>query len=182
MDLRGGMVTAVHRLVEEQGPLRAGDRVLGTRLGVYEVLQALPLGQWVPVDSLSDRERRILPAVPTWTRVRKNGRLLRLADLPVRLDLLVVRSGAWNDAVGRAGALGPLAPRMALCAPVREEEIDLACMEASFLGVGLAVTSGEGVRVLVPPCQGVPESMASLHWRLAERVFAQSVRLGETSP
>lgn len=182
MDLRGGMVTAVHRPVKEQGSLRAGGRVLGARLGVYEVLQALPLGEWVPVDSLSVRERRVLPALPVWARRRRNGRLLRLADLPVRLDLLIVRSGVWREAVGRAGALGPVAPRMALCDPFPEEENDLACMEASVHGIGLAVRSGEGARVLVLPPQGVPEPVASLHWRLAERVFAQSLRSGESSP
>ncbi len=172
MDLcvRGGAVTAVYRPVAEQGRLRAGgSRVLGSRLGLYQVLQALPLGEWVPVDALTEREQRILPALPAWTRSRRSGRVLRIADTPVRLDLLVTRGEGWLDALDRACVLGPVAPRTAVCPPLGEDR-ERACLEADFYGVGLAELDGDGVRVLVRPRTEVPESAAALRWRLAERV------------
>ncbi len=171
MDLcvRGGAVTAVYRPVAEQGRLRAGGRLLGSRLGLYQVLQALPLGEWVPVDALTEREQRILPALPAWTRSRRSGRVLRIADTPVRLDLLVTRGEGWLDALDRACVLGPVAPRTAVCPPLGEDR-ERACWEADFYGVGLAELDGDGVRVLVKPRTEVPESAAALHWRLAERV------------
>ncbi|NKZ00077.1 hypothetical protein [Nocardiopsis alborubida] len=168
--VRGGAVTAVYRPVAEQGRLRAGgSRVLGSRLGLYQVLQALPLGEWVPVDALTEREQRILPALPAWTRSRRSGRVLRIADTPVRLDLLVTRGEGWLDALDRACVLGPVAPRTAVCPPLGEDR-ERACLEADFYGVGLAELDGDGVRVLVRPRTEVPESAAALRWRLAERV------------
>jgi hypothetical protein len=169
LGMRGGAVTAVYRPVAEQGRLRAGGRALGSRLGLYQVLQALPLGEWVAVDSLTEREQRILPALPAWTRRRRSGRILRLADTPVRLDLLVAQGGRWPEALDRACALGPVAPRVAVC-PSPGEYRDQACWEADYYGVGLAERDGDGVRVLVKPQAEVPESAAALHWRLAERV------------
>ncbi|WP_239642972.1 hypothetical protein [Nocardiopsis alkaliphila] len=173
MDVRGDLVTAVYRPVEAQRALRADGRTLGPRLGAYQVLQALPLGEWVPVEGLTDREQRILPAIPTWTRKRRNGRLFRLADLPVRLDLLVTQGTEWLDALDRACVLGLAAPRMAVCfGPVDDGE--RAVWEADYRGVGLATYREGEMRILVHPQRTVPESAASLHWRLAEQVFSAS--------
>jgi hypothetical protein len=174
VDLRvsGGPVTVVYRPVEEQYALRAGGRTLGPRLGVYQVLQALPVGEWVPVDNLTDREQDILPAIPVWTRRRENQRILRLADVPVRLDLLITRGQGWRAALGRSCALGAVAPRMALCR-IPGSERTHARLEADYRGVGLAEFRDGDVRVLAPPRPGVPEPVAPLHWQLAERVFAR---------
>jgi hypothetical protein len=165
----GSAVTAVYRPVAEQGRLRAGGRVLGPRLGLYQVLQALPLGEWVPVDALTEREQRILPALPTWTRSRRNRRVRRIADAPVRLDLLVIQGKGWLDALDRACVLGPVVPRAVVCPPLGEDR-QRAGWEADYYGVGLAEHGQDGVRVLVRPRTEVPESAAALHWRLAERV------------
>ncbi|WP_433700931.1 hypothetical protein [Nocardiopsis sp. CA-288880] len=180
LSVRGVPLTAVHRPVAEQARLRSGGRALGSRLGVYQVLQALPLGSWVPVDALSEREQAILPALPAWTRIRRNGWILRLADTPVRLDLLVTRGEKWLDALDRACALGAVAPRMAVCDSLGEDR-DRACWEADYYGVGLAVRHGSGLRVLVRPRHGVPEPAAALHWRLAERVHRAAEELGPQS-
>lgn len=173
MDLRGDRVTALYRPVEEQYALRADGKALGPRLGVYQVLQALPLGEWVPVDSLTDRERRILSAVPAWTRKRANGRLLRLADLPLHVDLLLTRATDWLDALDRACVLGSAAPRMAVCSDLADDG-ERAVWEADYRGVGLATYRQGELRVLVRPQRAVPEFAASLRWRLAERVFTAS--------
>ncbi|MEE2038819.1 hypothetical protein Q8791_16470 [Nocardiopsis sp. CT-R113] len=172
--------TAVYRPVVEQSRLRTEGRTIGSRLGVYQLLQALPLGKWVPVGALSAREKAILPALPTWTRIRRNGQVLRLADTPVRLDLLVTRGEKWLDALDRACALGAVAPRTAVCSSLGEDR-DRACWEADYYGVGLAVPHGSGLRVLVRPRQGVSESVAALHWRLAERVHRVAGERGSSS-
>ncbi|MFE9243850.1 hypothetical protein [Nocardiopsis sp. NPDC006938] len=173
MNLRGGSVTAVYRPVEEQQALRTAGEALGPRLGVYEFLQALPLGEWVPINTLSDRERRILPAVPTWARRRRSGQLLRLADRPVRLGLLVTVGADWLDSLERACVLSLGAPRMAVCSGLSGDR-ERAVWEADYRGVGLAEHRDGELRVLVSPRTTVPESLASLRWRMAERVFAAS--------
>lgn len=167
--VRGRAVTAVYRPVEAQHRLREGGRTLGSRLGVYQLLQALPFGEWVPLEGLTARERSILPALPTWTRKRRSGRVLRLADAPVRLETLLTWADAWGEALDGACALGRVAPRMAMCPPLLKER-DRACWEADFYGVGLAECDGDDVRVLVNAPTEVPETVAALHWRLAEHV------------
>lgn len=169
MRVRGRSVTAVYRPLEAQCRLRAGGRRLGSRLGIYQLLQALPLGEWVPVDGLTEREQRILPALPRWTRSRENGRVLRLADTPVRLESLLTWGDTWTEALDRACVLGRAAPRTAVCPPVGEDR-DRACWEADFYGVGLAERHGAQVRVLVRPPTALSEAVAALHWRLAEQV------------
>src|SRR5699024_9024068 len=124
--VRGRPTTAVYRLVEAQSDLRAGGRTLGTRLGIYQLLQALPLGEWVCVDALTEREQRILPALPPWTRVRRNRHILRLADTPVRLDALLARGNTWKEALDRACALGRVAPSTAVCPPLGSDR-EQAC-------------------------------------------------------
>lgn len=167
--VRGRAVTAVYRPVQAQRRLREGGRTLGSRLGVYQLLQTLPLGEWVPLEGLTERERSILPALPTWTRRRRSGRVLRLADAPVRLEALLTRADTWVEALDGACALGRVAPRMAVCPPLLKDR-DRACWEADFYGVGLAECHGEDVRVLVNAPTDVPETVAALHWRLAEYV------------
>lgn len=167
--VRGRPTTAVYRLVEAQSDLRAGGRTLGTRLGIYQLLQALPLGEWVCVDALTEREQRILPALPPWTRVRRNRHILRLADTPVRLDALLARGNTWKEALDRACALGRVAPGTAVCPPLGSDR-EQACWEADFYGVGLAEHDGEQVKVLVHPSTTVPEPVVALHWRLAEHI------------
>ncbi|MEU0487732.1 hypothetical protein ABZ249_00785 [Nocardiopsis sp. NPDC006139] len=168
--MRDGTVTALYHPVEDQARLRAGGRTLGARLGVYQVLQALPLGEWVAVDALTEREQNILPAVPVWARKRGKRKVLRLADMPLRLDLLLVRGGSWRTVLGRACALGAVAPRTVLCSPLRQEE-EQARLEAAYRGVGLAEVREDGVRLLERPSRRIPEPMAPFHWRLAEQVF-----------
>lgn len=171
LKLSGGLVTAVYRPIDEQSALRADGRTIGARLGVYQLLQALPLGEWVPLSSLTAREQSILPALPTWTRSREKGRILRLADVPVRLDLLVTQNADALDALGHACLQGAVAPRMAVC-PEEALRDTAPLWEADYHGVGLAVVGPGGVRTLVVPRTVVPESAAALHWSLAERVHA----------
>lgn len=182
MFLRGRPAIVVYRPVEAQRRLREGGRAIGSRLGVYQLLQALPLGEWVPVEGLTEREQHILPALPTWTRARENGRVSRLVDPPVRLEALLTRGDTWAEALDRACVLGRVAPRMAVCPPLNEDR-DRACWEADFYGVGLAECDGENVKVLVNAPTDVPEIVAALHWRLAEHVHRVVVeREASSSP
>lgn len=160
----------VCRPVDAQVALRCGPgRTLGGRLGVIEVLQALPLGEWVPVDSLTARENAILPAVPKWAVRRRNRQILRLADVPVEVDLVFVPGEDWEDALDRARRLGPAARRIAVCDAGPEDDLR-ARFEADYRGVGLAVFGGNGPRLLLPPPPRIPETAAALGWRLAEHV------------
>jgi hypothetical protein len=164
--------TVVCRPVGEQEALRGGiGRLLGDRLGVFEVLQALPLGEeWVPVDALTVREQAILPAVPGWALRRRNRSVLRLADVPVYVDLAVVRGEESFEALDQAVRLGPGVSSLAVCdtlGPAPER----AVLEADYCGVGLAMAQGDTVRVLVEPRAEVPEAEAALRWRFAEHVY-----------
>ncbi|WP_236743350.1 MULTISPECIES: hypothetical protein [Nocardiopsis] len=167
--MRGEDVVVVYRADPEQRALRWGSRPLGSRLGVFQVLQSLPLGEWIPVDALTERERRILPAIPSWALKKQNRRVLRLADVPVHVDLVVIRGDEGLDTLDRACLVGLAAPRMALCATLGTDA-KRALWEADYYGVGLAVTDDSDMAVLVPHRTTVPESAAALRWLLAERV------------
>ncbi|WP_157982508.1 hypothetical protein [Nocardiopsis sp. FIRDI 009] len=168
---RGIDAVAVCQPDDEQRRLRAAqDRTLVSRLGVFEVLQTLPLGAWIPVDSLTARERAILPAVPRWALQRRNRHVLRLADVPVDLELVVVPGENWQDALDRARHLGPAARRMAVCDSAPGDPVP-ALLEADYHCVGLAVVDGSRPRTLVEPPPRSSDAVAALRWRLAEHVY-----------
>ncbi|WP_249352292.1 hypothetical protein [Nocardiopsis akebiae] len=180
---RGVETTVVCRPVAAQEALRRrAGRTLGDRLGVFEVLQALPLEERLPLDSLTSRERAILPAVPGWALRRSDRSILRLADIPVHVDVAAVWGEEPFEALDQACRLGPGAPRMAVC-ETPGDDFERAVLEADYHGIGLAVARGEEARVLVEPRVRASEAEAALRWRFAERVHrALDARKGLSPP
>ncbi|MBT2407991.1 MULTISPECIES: hypothetical protein [unclassified Streptomyces] len=120
-----------------------------TRPDVLDLLMALPVGEPVPVDSLSERERRVLKSLPKAV-VRRDGTITRKAMRPVRIDMVFVPGRSWEAAMEKAERFTPFSARTALADGVLRRKDD-AVLRADFHGIGLFAVRGDAVDVVVPP-------------------------------
>jgi hypothetical protein len=143
-----------------------------TNRRALELLMNLPLGEAVPVESLSDAERRRLRQLPRGSVVRHNGVVVRQATHPIQIDLAVVPGRTWAAAKEKAEWFTPFCARAVLIdGPLRRRED--AVMEADFYGIGLLVATGNDVEVLVPPRPFVRRRYTAASWELVEDAFRQ---------
>ncbi|WP_420158091.1 hypothetical protein [Nocardiopsis sp. CNT-189] len=145
------------------------------RLGALEALMGLPLGEPVPEASLAGRERALLRTAPPGAVARDAGRVVRLAAVPLRVELAVATGPTWRAALARAARFAPFCARVALAdRPPRDAAS--AAAEADYYGVGLAVRDGSETVPLVPPEPFRPRRHSALKWKFAERVLAAEER------
>ncbi|MDA2807298.1 hypothetical protein [Nocardiopsis suaedae] len=151
------------------------------RLGALEALMGLPHGVPVPERALTERERCLLRAAPR-AAVRRDGpNVVRLASLPLRVEMVLVEAPAWRAALRRVGRFPPTSVRVAVAGrPPKDGTV--AAYEADYYGIGLGARcvgdAGEGgdVRPLVAPSPGLRRHTA-VTWKFAELVLAGA---GET--
>lgn len=137
-----------------------------------DLLMSLPLGVAVPVESLSAAERRRLRQLPRGSVSRPDGVVVRQATQPIQIDLAVVPGRTWTVTKERAEWFTPFCARAVLLdGPLRRRED--AAMEADFYGIGLLVTTGNDVEVVVPPRPFVRRRYTAASWQLVENAYRQ---------
>ncbi|MFD4540787.1 hypothetical protein [Streptomyces bauhiniae] len=139
---------------------------------VLDLLMNLPLGVAVPVASLSEAERRTLRRLPPGSVSRYGDIVVRQATQPIRIDLAVVPGRTWAATKEKAEWFTPFCARAVLIdGPLRRRED--AVMEADFYGIGLLVTTGSEVEVVVPPRPFARRRHTAATWQLVESAYRQ---------
>ncbi|MCX4856620.1 hypothetical protein [Streptomyces canus] len=143
-----------------------------TNRRALELLMNLPLDEAIPVDSLSEAERRALRQLPRGSVLRHDGVVVRQATQPMQIDLAVVPGRTWTATKEKAEWFTPFCSRAVLIdGPLRRRED--AVMEADFYGIGLLVETGKGVEVIVPPRPFVRRRYTAASWQLVENAYRQ---------
>lgn len=180
-DARGDAVVLV-KPVEHARRVAVGSGAI-TDLSVLHALMNLPLGQPVPIKDLARVTRNLLEQAPAgaldWPIL--SGTVLRLADQPVRVPLVVVRAGTWHAGLRRAGAFAPFAKR-GVVLPQRPRRLDEYALEADYWGVGLWVTSRGGeLEQIVPPEPWIQRYAKPAQWRFLENAYAAWLGAGPSA-
>ncbi|MFD8736582.1 hypothetical protein ACFV06_16945 [Streptomyces sp. NPDC059618] len=139
---------------------------------VFDLLMNLPLGEPVPVASLSSVEQQALRRIPKGVLTRHQDCVVRAAAQPIRVDLAVVPGKSWIQAKEKAEWFTPFCARAVLLdRPVRRR--DDAVLEAEFYGIGLLIAAGADVEVVVPPRPFARRRHTAAAWQFAEESFQQ---------
>jgi len=150
-----------------------------TDIDVLDLFLGLPLGVPVGRTALSGRERRALSKTPSGCVETDAGTVTRLARPPLTVALAIVTARSWRRGLEDAGRFAPFCARaVVLDRPPRD--LATACAEADFFGVGLLVTTGSDVDVLVPPEPHRPGRAATRSWWFAEDVYRAYLAAGVT--
>jgi hypothetical protein len=135
------------------------------------------------IDSSAHEERvarRLAPAVDPWLFSCLNADNEAFARLPaVRMSGVVARRVQWTSAHAAVASLRAMCPGVAVLPAARLRQT--ALWDADVSGVGLAVTTGADVELLVPPAPWhapEPTPMARL---LSETVYDAVLRRGSLS-
>lgn len=172
---RGVVLGARAVLCFELHPQEAGRREqagLGavTDIDVLDLFLGLPLGAPVGRKALSGRERRALAKTPAGCVETAPATVTRRARPPLTVALAIVTAHSWRRGLEHAGRFAPFCTRAVLLdRPPRD--LATACAEADFYGVGLLVTTGPDVEVLVPPEPHRPGRVAARNWWSAEEAY-----------
>lgn len=139
---------------------------------VVELLMSLPLDESVPLSSLTSTEQRMLARAPRGALSQQDSAVVRHAVPPIRLDLAVVPGRGWESALERAGRFAPFCARAILVdGPLRRRQE--AIMQTDFYGIGLLITKGDQVEVLVPPRPFVRKRFTAAGWQFLEEISQQ---------
>ncbi|MFF3578642.1 hypothetical protein [Streptomyces mirabilis] len=142
------------------------------RPDVLDLLMGLPVGEAVPVSSLSPPERRALKAVPKGAVIQSNGTVTRQVVHPLRVDLAIVPGRGWESAMEKAELFTPFCARAVLVErPLRRK--DDAMLQADFYGIGLLALVGNDLDVLVPPRPFVKRRHTVAGWKFLEDLYVQ---------
>ncbi|MGY3678399.1 hypothetical protein [Streptomyces sp. TE33382] len=173
VEAEGAKVVAAYRFEARERERRAAAGMAPlTRPDALNLLMALPLGEAVPADSLSDRERRALKYLPKGAVVRRDGSITRLATHPVHVDMVFVPGHSWESAMEQAERFTPFTARSVLIDGVLRRK-DEAAMRADFYGIGLLHVQGDAVEVVVPPSPFVRRRHTVAGWKFLEDVHRQ---------
>jgi hypothetical protein len=153
---------------------RRSEVALGaiTDRAVLDAMMGLPVGIPIAAGCVTQRERHQLARAPRGVVDYDGGHLVRRAVAPVAVVLAVVRARRWPQGLVAAGRFAPFCAR-AVVLPVAPVDLDQASVQAAFWGVGLAVATGEAVRVLVEPEPYVRHRHSAGQWRFAEEIHRQ---------
>jgi hypothetical protein len=147
----------------------AGIRSI-TDLAILDALLTLPEGMEVPLASIGGREQRILGRLPRLgVLTQHEGRVTRLARAPLqvaRAEVAVRRS--WSAAFRQVREFSQYAERVLLCPSPPDAD---ALLEASYSGVGVAVSSGSGWNWLLEPAKFVVQEHSPARWCFAESIY-----------
>lgn len=144
-----------------------------TQRGVLDVLMSLPTGLPVAVDTLTERERRLVRRAPSGAvEYDDAGRIARRAVAPVSVRFAMVAARSWREGLAKAGRFAPFCARaMLLSAP--PDDLDDARMQASFYGIGICVFASGRLRMLADPEPYVRHRHSPAQWWFAEEIYGQ---------
>lgn len=141
-------------------------------LDVLDVLMGLPIGSPVTVDSLTDRERKLLSRAPQSAVDHDDQHVVRRAVAPLTARFAVVAARDWKVGLKRADRFAPFCERAVLL-PALPADVDDLRVRASFSGCGVCVFVGKRLEMVVEPRAYVRRRHTPAQWWFAEEVFAQ---------
>jgi hypothetical protein len=168
--LRGTAVRAVVRVERDEHLRRraAGVGAVADR-DLLEVLAALEPWAEHPLAQLAPRARRLLRAAPAgWVAVH-DGRVVRVATAPARVDLVVVGDSQWRRGLKRAQRFGPYCSRTLFLSRLPRDPTELL-LEAAYYGVGVSTSADASV---APPAPFTPLRSTAASWAFAESAYDQ---------
>ncbi|MGW1130473.1 hypothetical protein [Streptomyces griseoluteus] len=114
----------------------------------------------------------MLKSLPKGAVVRRDGLITRQATQPVHIDMVFVPGRSWESAMERAERFTPFTARSVLVDGVLRRR-DEAVMRADFYGIGLFLTQGDAVEVVVPPSPFVRRRHTVAAWKFLEEIHRQ---------
>jgi len=138
----------------------------------------LPAGLPVPAAAISPTDHRLLRQLPAGSLERSPGTVTRRVVPPLTPLLAIVRATRWLDGLTTASRFAAYCPRLVIV-PALPEERDTALAQAAVYGIGVAVTSGSGPRVVVEPEPLPGWQPTPAGWWFTEETYRQ-VRPGDT--
>jgi hypothetical protein len=136
-----------------------------------DALMGLPLDLPVPLESLTERERRELHRLPPGAVEYDGLTVVRRARPPVRVAFALVSTQHWRTGLSAAGEYAPFC-RRAMLLPAEPAE-PLAVLEASAYGIGVGLADRHGVRELLAPEPYERHRHSPAQWTFVEQVYAQ---------
>jgi hypothetical protein len=173
MALKGSEALLFHRRDEREcarRDARGAQRL--DRITPLTTLLQLPVGEPVPLSSLTPTVRAAVHTLPRGAATVCGGTVRREAVRPLAVDLVVVRSrgNAWRDGLVRAGRFAPFARRALLVDPPAGQREDLV-MEAAFYGVGLLFPTTTGAELVLEPRPYRPRRHTPTAWCFVEELY-----------
>jgi hypothetical protein len=145
------------------------------------ILCSLPWRESVPLADLRIRHRQRLATMPAGVVQIQGDLVIRLARPATALRGALVSDTAWSRGLDRASVFAPFCPRVLLLTE-RPTDLDDAMAEATFYGIGLAVSAaGGGYEFLVLP-DPAASRFGPVSWRLREEAFAAITAMPDRVP
>ncbi|WP_410570472.1 hypothetical protein [Amycolatopsis sp. cmx-4-61] len=147
----------------------AAGRAPITQLWQADTLLNLPANLPVPLESLTERERRALHRLPPGAVEHDGMNLIRRARPTLTVTFALVSVQHWRTGLAAAGEYAPYCRRaMLLAAAPAEEE---ALLDASLYDIGVGLADWTGVRELMAPGPHKRLLVNAAHWTFTEQVL-----------
>jgi hypothetical protein len=150
------------------------------RREVLDRVANLPV-EWVPVrevehtllEFLDDAARDTIEIRHTLRGTQVRRQLLP----PLLLERITVHARTWDRGFPAVNGLAGLAQRcLVLSTP--PEDVELAELESTFYGIGLAVDRGGDLQTVTSAEPFTPDEFTTLAWQVAEQVYDSALRRG----
>lgn len=142
-----------------------------TQLWQADVLMGLPLDLPVPLESLTERERREVHRLPAGVVEYDGLCVVRRARPPLTVTFALVSARHWRTGLVAAGEYAPYC-RRAMLLPAEPVEPH-AVLEASVYDIGVGLVNRHGVRELLAPGPYERHRHSPAQWAFVEQVYAQ---------
>ncbi|RPE27239.1 hypothetical protein [Kitasatospora cineracea] len=141
------------------------------RIEETDLLLALPHGYPIPLERLTRaQQRRARFLAPCAVHIdTQAGTATRLAVRPATVHLALVEGNLTRHTISEASAYAPFCTR-AVLAPRPPRDPGLLA-EADFYGIGVAIGSGTGHEVLVPPKPWTRHRHSPAGWAFEEAAY-----------
>jgi hypothetical protein len=156
---------------------RAGKRA-ETRREVLAALTELST-TWMPVRELElatleflDREAR--HTIEIRHTASQGVQVRRLLNPPLTIEMITVHARDWDRGYAAVGAVAGLAAR-SLILSIEPVDRELAELESSLYGIGLAIDRAGDLQTLTEPAPFMPDVFTTLAWQVAEQVYASGL-------
>ncbi|GAB3807160.1 hypothetical protein [Micromonospora zhanjiangensis] len=141
-------------------------------LDQLDALMNLPAGLPVPVASVPAGDRRLLRRLPAGSLDWSGASVTRRVVPPLVPLLAMVRARTWSAGLRAASRFGAYCPRL-MMVPALPVDAEHALAQASFYGVGVAVTDRGQPRIVLESEPLADWQPTPAWWWFAEEVYRQ---------
>ncbi|MFG3250586.1 hypothetical protein [Streptomyces sp. NPDC048187] len=171
LSVLGTEALCFYRLNEdEHGRREEASAARLSKLPDLECLLTLPAGIPMSLQSLDSSARRAVRALPAGAVERDRKTVTRRAVRPLHVDLAVVRASGGRQGLERAGRFAPFC-RRAMLLDRRPARLNEVLTEANFYGIGVFVTSGADIELLLEPEEYRPPRHTAAAWGFVEDLY-----------